>query len=102
MEDIVRIKENIYYEQDSIYVLLVYLSFIMKEEGFIEFSGRIVDDEDIYRLFHVSVKTIENIVLYMYKWRFSQSATYESNAHYIRKILDLLPTDNECRHLLET
>ena len=38
----------------------------------------------------------------MYKWAFSQSAKYVDNADYLRKILELLPADNECRVYLDT
>ena len=37
---------------------------------------------------------IENVVRYMYKWKFSQNAAFVNNAQYIHTLLDLLADDN--------
>lgn len=43
---------------------------------------------------------IENLVLFMYKWKFSIDPVYVNNKSYIDKLIGLLPEDNMCRQFI--
>lgn len=39
----------------------------------------------------VDDRLIENLVLYMYKWKFNQESTFVKNKEYLEALLGLLP-----------
>lgn len=40
---------------------------------------------------------IENLVLYMYKWKMNTNPSYAESSAYLRELVNLLPLENKCR-----
>jgi hypothetical protein len=57
----------------------VYLSNILQEESMISKTAHLLEDHELHDLYQVEERTVENIVLFMYKWSFSKSARYIDN-----------------------
>ena len=72
--------------------LLFFMSCILEEEAMIAHAALLFIEEELHQLFHIEERTIENIVLYMYKWKFSQNSRFVDNAPYLKKLMELLPT----------
>jgi hypothetical protein len=94
LKEVSRIMTKIYDEEEAKYALLTFLSMILEETKMIDFTARLLEDEDLHSIFDVCTRNIENIVLYMYKWSFTKSIKYVENAQYLKKLLELLPADN--------
>lgn len=77
------------------------MSSMLEEEGMIAHAALLLIEEELHELFHIEERTIENIVLYMYKWKFSRNSRFVDNAPYLKKLMELLPTENTCRLFLE-
>ena len=92
-----RVNKDIFPDQEPNYILQVYLSIVLEQERLIGLVAQFLEDPELHGIFEISKVDIENLVLYMYKWVFSQSAKYIDNASYLQKILELLETDNECK-----
>ena len=73
----------------------------MLETRKIDFAARLLEDPYLVENFAVDIKTVENIVLYMYQWKFDKDPVYVNNQNYMMKIIALLPEDNELRIFLE-
>ena len=79
LQELIRIKDSIYDSQDSTYIILGYLCVVLQEERFIEMTARFLEEEELHQLFEMEKTTVENLVLYMYKWIFSISSKYVHN-----------------------
>ena len=74
-----RIKRKIYGNDSSNFILLIYITIVLEAKGMIGKVAAFLEDEAVHQLYHIQEKTIENIVLYMYKWVFSKNSKYLHN-----------------------
>jgi hypothetical protein len=57
----------------------------------------LLEDEWINDNFSLNQIIIENLVLYMYKWKLNQSPSYAESSPYLKDLINLLPSGNKCR-----
>ncbi len=69
----------------------IYICQVLENEQQINLANELLKDEYLNRYFTINEIIIENLVLFMYKKRFSISAIFKDHESYIRKIVTLLP-----------
>lgn len=57
----------------------------------------LLEDEWINKNFNLNQIMIENLVLYMYKWKMNSNPSYAESSAYLRELVYLLPLGNKCR-----
>jgi hypothetical protein len=79
LKEIEQVRSKLYHHHENNLSLLVYLSNILQEESMISKTAHLLEDHELHDLYQVEERTVENIVLFMYKWSFSKSARYIDN-----------------------
>lgn len=75
----------------------IYISQLLENEDQIELASELLGDEFLNRYFTVNETVVENLVLYMYKKRFSISSIFRDHEKYVKRLLNLLPSTNNTR-----
>ena len=51
----------------------------------------ILNDEYYNSIYEIDNTFVENLVIYMYRWKFSQELSYQKNQGYLTQLVDVLP-----------
>jgi len=66
----------------------------MEKQDKISLVKLLLDDEYINNYYLIDICTLENLVKYMYRWKFSENDSFLNNEVYINHLLQLLPSGN--------
>lgn len=101
LAEVQTIKDKIYKGKYSDLPYFIYLSKLLENQRLIPDVGLLLTDQYLLEYYCVDERLIENLLLYMYKWKFNQEPTFVNNHSYLSALLQLLPEHSECRRYIE-
>lgn len=66
----------------------------------IRFARVVLEDPHLSAEYVVDEVIVENLILYMYKWRLEEE-TYVQHREYVRELITMLPPENSIRNYIE-
>lgn len=101
IEDVESLKGNLYEtSEETDNVAFIYLTKLFEEEQLIPVVGKLIEDPWFSR-FNFDEAKIENMVLFMYKWKLNTDPSYVNSSIYLNKLIEILPAANNCRMFIE-
>lgn len=97
LAEVQTIKDKIYKGKYSDLPYFIYLSKLLEVREQIASVNILLQDKYLLEYYCVDERLVENLVLYMYKWKFNQEPTFIKNQEYLEALLTLLPANSECR-----
>jgi hypothetical protein len=100
LAEVQTIKDKIYKGKYSDLPYFIYLSKLLENQRLVPDVAMLLTDPYLLEYYCVDERLIENLVLYMYKWKFNQESTFVKNKDYLEALLSLLPEESECRRYI--
>ena len=101
LAEVQTIKDKIYKGKYSDLPYFIYLSKLLENQRLVPDVAMLLTDPYLLEYYCVDERLIQNLVLYMYKWKFNQESTFVKNKDYLEALLSLLPEESECRRYIE-
>ncbi len=91
------IKDKIYQGKYSDLPYFIYISKLLEVKEFISYVNFLLKDPYLLEYYCVEDKLIENLVLYMFKWKCSKEPVFIKNKDYFEELVTILPEHSDCR-----
>jgi hypothetical protein len=91
LAEIQTIKEKIYKGKLNNLAYFIYISRLMEEQHLIKDAKLLLEDKFLLEYYSVDDKIVENLVIYMYRWKLTKEPVFVNNKQYLHELLTLLP-----------
>lgn len=83
LAEIQTVKEKIYKDKLNNLAYFIYIAKIMEEHEMIRYADLLLTDPFLLEYYSVDEKIIENLVIYMYRWKLTQQPAFTKSADYL-------------------
>ncbi len=94
------VKEKIYKDQFRDLEYFLYLNKLLQHKEMIRFAKRVLEDPHLAAQYVFDDTIVENLVLYMYKWRLEDD-TYIAHQDYVMELVTILHQDSSIRKYIQ-